>query len=155
GEKAADAVEPSGVRLVKLRTGVVLDKQGGPLKKMLTPFKWFVGGPVGSGRQYISWVHHADLVGLIVLALDDPEARGPVNGTAPNPVTNREFSKALGRALHRPSFFRVPKFMLRLRFGQVAEVITTGQRVVPKRALALGYSFRFPDIDDALRDVLA
>jgi uncharacterized protein (TIGR01777 family) len=121
---------------------------------MLTPFKMFVGGPVGSGRQYVSWIHHDDLVGLLLLAADNPAARGPLNGTAPNPVTNKEFSKALGRALHRPSVLRTPKIMLRAMLGEVANIITTGQRVVPKRALALGYTFRFPDIDAALQDVV-
>jgi uncharacterized protein (TIGR01777 family) len=153
-EKAAREVETSGVRLVILRVGVVLDKKGGALRKMLPPFRWFVGGPVGSGRQYVSWIHHQDLVGQILLALDNAAARGPLNGTAPNPVTNREFSKALGRTLHRPSFLRVPKLMLRLRFGEVADVITKGQRVMPKKALALGYNYKFPQIDGALKDVL-
>jgi hypothetical protein len=154
-ENAARAVTAAGVRLVIVRVGVVLDPAGGALAKMLTPFKMFVGGPVGSGKQFMSWIHHDDLVGLIALALDKAEASGPLNGTAPNPVTNRDFSKALGRALHRPSFLRTPKFMLRLMLGQVASVITTGQRVLPRKALALGYTFRFPDVDSALRDVLA
>jgi uncharacterized protein (TIGR01777 family) len=154
-EEAAHRVEATGARLVIVRVGVVLDREGGALKQMLPPFKWFVGGPVGSGRQYVSWIHHADLVGLILLALDSPEVRGPLNGTAPNPVTNKEFSRALGRALHRPSFLRTPKFMLRAMLGEVASVVTTGQRVVPKKALGLGYQFRFPGIDQALADVLA
>jgi uncharacterized protein (TIGR01777 family) len=154
-EKAARQVEASGVRLAIIRIGVVLDPAGGALKKMLTPFKMFAGGPIGSGRQYLSWIHHADLIGLLLLALDNAEARGPLNGTAPNPVTNRQFSKALGRALHRPSFMRTPRFMLRLMLGEVAGLITTGQRVLPKKPLALGYTFRFPEIDAALKDVLA
>jgi uncharacterized protein (TIGR01777 family) len=135
--------------------GVVLDKEGGALRKMLGPFKWFVGGPVGSGRQYVSWIHHDDLVGLILLALDNAAARGPMNGTAPHPVTNREFSSALGRALHRTSFMWAPGFMLRLTFGEVADVITKGQHVLPRKALGLGYTFKFPDVDGALKDVLA
>jgi uncharacterized protein (TIGR01777 family) len=154
-EKAARGVEGSGVRLVLVRIGVVLDKEAGALRQMLGPFKWFVGGPVGSGRQYVSWIHHNDLVSQVLFALDNEEARGPLNGTAPNPVTNKEFSKALGRALHRPSFMRVPKFMLRVRFGQVAELITTGQRVVPRKALALGFKFKFEDVDSALKDAVA
>src|SRR5262249_55672891 len=117
-ENAARAAEPLGVRLAILRIGVVLDREGGALKQMLKPFKMFVGGPVGSGRHWMSWIHHDDLVGLILLALDNPQAAGPINGTAPNPVTNKEFSKALGRALHRPSFMRTPKFMLRLMLGE-------------------------------------
>jgi NAD dependent epimerase/dehydratase family enzyme len=109
---------------------------------------------VGSGKQWLSWVHHDDLVSLFLLALDNAEARGPLNGTAPNPVTNREFGKALGRALHRPAFLPTPAFALRLALGEVADVIATGQRVLPKRALALGINFRFPTIDIALADIL-
>jgi hypothetical protein len=122
---------------------------------MLTPFKVGLGGPVGSGKQWFSWIHLADLVGILLLALHKSEATGVINGTAPHPVTNKEFSKALGRALHRPSFLPVPGFALRLRFGQVAEVLTTGQRVLPRRALALGYQFQFPEIDLALTAALA
>jgi uncharacterized protein (TIGR01777 family) len=136
-----------------LRTGIVLDPRGGALAQMMLPFKLGLGGPIGNGRQWMSWIHHADLGGLFLLALDDPLARGPLNGTAPNPVTNKVFTKALGRALHRPAFLPVPRFALRLRFGEVAEVLTTGQRVVPKAALTLGYQFRFADIDAALADV--
>jgi uncharacterized protein (TIGR01777 family) len=154
-EKAARAAEAAGVRVALIRIGVVLDRAGGALRQMLTPFKLGFGGPVGSGKQWVSWIHHQDLIGILTLALDQAEARGPINGTAPNPLTNKAFSRALGRALHRPSFLPVPGFALRLRFGQVAEVLTTGQRVLPRRALALGYRFRFPDIDAALRDVLA
>lgn len=153
-ERAARAVEAAGVRLVIVRIGVVLDKEGGALQQMMTPFKMFVGGPVGSGRQWISWIHHEDLVGLILQALDRPHEAGPVNGTAPQPLTNRDFSKALGRALGRPSFMPTPKFMLRVVLGEVANVVTTGQRVLPKKALAEGYRFKFPEIDGALRYVL-
>ncbi len=154
-EKAALAAQQTGVRLAIVRIGVVLDKQGGALRQMLKPFKFFVGGPVGSGRQYVSWIHHEDLVGLIVLALDNAEASGPLNGTAPQPVTNKEFSRALGRALHRPSFLPTPKFALRVMLGGVATLVTTGQRVLPKRALGLGYRFKFPDIDSAMRDAVS
>ncbi len=152
-EKAARAAEP-GVRVALVRVGVVLDKEGGALAQMLTPFKFGVGGPAGSGRQWMSWVHHEDIGGIFLLALDNPAAAGPINGTAPQPVTNKEFSKALGRALHRPAFLPVPAFALRLRFGEVADVVTTGQRVLPKRAQALGYSFKFPAIDAALTDIV-
>jgi hypothetical protein len=154
-EKAARGVEASGVRLLMVRVGVVLDREGGALKQMLRPFKMFVGGKVGSGRQWMSWIHHADLVGLILLGLDNSAATGPMNGTAPNPVTNRDFSKALGRALHRPSFMPTPRFMLRVMLGEVAHVVTTGQRVLPRKAQALGYSFKFPEVDAALQDVVA
>jgi uncharacterized protein len=154
-ENAARAAEPSGVRVVMIRTGIVLDKEGGALAKLLTPFQWFVGGPVGSGRQWMSWVHHADLIGLYVFALDNDRAAGPVNATAPNPVTNKEFSKALGRALHRPSFLWAPEFALRMLLGEVAGLVTKGQRVLPTRASALGYTFRFAGLDEALRDILS
>jgi uncharacterized protein (TIGR01777 family) len=153
-EAAARAVEPSGVRCAVVRVGVVLDKHGGALAKMMTPFKLFAGGPAGSGRQWLSWIHHDDMVGLLLLALDHPEARGPLNGTAPNPVTNRDFAKALGRALARPAFVRTPGFALRLGLGEVADVILTGQRVLPRRALALGYTFRYPTVEAALAQIL-
>jgi uncharacterized protein (TIGR01777 family) len=153
-EKAASAAKDHGVRVAIVRIGVVLDKAGGALAKMLTPFKMCMGGPVGSGKQWMSWVHNDDLAGIFLQALDNAEAKGPLNGTAPQPVTNKEFGKALGRALGRPSFMPTPAFGLRLMLGEVADIITTGQRVLPKKAQALGYSFKFPDIDSALRDVL-
>jgi uncharacterized protein (TIGR01777 family) len=154
-EKAARAAEAHGVRTVVVRVGVVLDRAGGALKQMLTPFKCFVGGPVGSGRQYVSWIHHEDLVGLILLTLDNAEASGPMNGTAPEPVSNKRFSKALGRALGRPSFLPTPKLALRVMLGPVATLVTTGQHVLPKRALGLGYAFKFPEIEAAMRDAVA
>jgi uncharacterized protein (TIGR01777 family) len=153
-EKAAQRAEPLGVRVVRMRIGVVLDRAGGALKQMVTPFKLFAGGPVGSGRQWMSWIHHADLAALFMFALDNASATGAMNGTAPEPVTNKQFSKALGRALHRPSFLPTPKFALRVMLGGVAEVITAGQRVLPKKALALGYQFRFPAIEAAFADIV-
>lgn len=153
-EKAAQGVEASGVRLAIVRIGVVLDKEGGALAKLLLPFKLGAGGPVGNGKQWMSWIHHADLVGLFVHAFDQSAARGPLNGTAPNPVTNRDFGKALGRALHRPAFMPTPAFALRLMLGEVADVVTTGQRVLPKRSLASGYSYKFLTLDGALRDII-
>jgi uncharacterized protein (TIGR01777 family) len=154
-EKAAAPAGAAGVRCSFVRVGVVLDREGGALAKLLTPFKLFAGGPAGTGRQWMSWVHHADLVGLLLLGLDREDAGGPVNGTAPHPVTNREFGKVLGRVLHRPSFFRTPGFMLRLALGEVADVIVTGQRVLPRRAQALGYAFQYPTVDAALAEILA
>jgi uncharacterized protein (TIGR01777 family) len=154
-ERAATAAEASGVRVAMIRIGVVLDRAGGALAQMLFPFKLGLGGPVGSGRQWLSWIHLEDLVGIFLLALERADATGPINGTAPNPVTNKAFSKALGRALHRPAFLPVPGFMLKLGLGQVAEILTTGQRVLPKRALVLGYQFRFPEIDPALANLFA
>jgi uncharacterized protein (TIGR01777 family) len=153
-ERAHGAATTAGVRTAVVRVGVVLDKSGGALGKMLTPFKLGAGGPIGNGRQWMSWIHHEDLGSIFLLALDKPLASGAINGTAPNPLTNRDFTKALGRALHRPTFLPTPPFALRLALGEVADVVTTGQRVLPKRALALGMHFRFPTIDEALADVL-
>jgi uncharacterized protein (TIGR01777 family) len=152
-EKAAQPATSLGLRLALIRIGVVLDTEGA-LKKMLMPFKLGVGGPVGSGRQWFSWIHNEDVAGILVLALEHAQAAGPINATAPQPVTNKVFSKALGRALHRPSLLPVPGFALRARFGRVAEVLTTGQRVLPQRALEIGYHFKFPDVDRALQDIL-
>lgn len=154
-EKEAQAAATAGLRVVILRVGVVLDPAGGALKKMILPFRMFLGGKIGSGKQWLSWIHHDDLVGMIVLALDAPRAAGPMNATAPHPVTNRDFARALGRALHRPSFMPTPAFALRVMLGQVAGIITKGQRVLPGKALDWGYVFKFPDIDSALRDALA
>ena len=153
-EKEAHAADGKGVRVALIRIGVVLAKEGGALPKMLTPFKLFAGGPVGSGRQWMSWIHIEDLVGILVLALDQPNATGPINGTAPHPVTNRDFATALGEVLHRPSFFPTPAFALRLALGEVANVVTTGQRVLPRRALQLGYKFQFPELAGALTNLL-
>jgi uncharacterized protein len=154
-EKATQPALDAGVRVAHMRTGVVLDPAGGALRQMLTPFKMFVGGPIGSGKQFMSWIHHADVTGLILLVLDNPQAHGPINTTAPQPVTNREFSHTLGRVLHRPSFMPMPGFAMRALVGESANVITTGQRVVPRRALELGYLHRFPDLEGALRALLA
>ena len=154
-ENAAAEAKQHGVRVVLLRTGVVLAPKGGALAQMLTPFKMFVGGPVGSGRQVMSWIHIDDHVGEILFALDQQQIIGPLNAVAPSPVTNKEFSKTLGRVLHRPSFMKTPAFMLRIMLGQVAEVVTNGQRVMPRKAQLAGFQFKFIDVEAALRDVLA
>ena len=154
-EKAAQAATSHCVRVVLLRTGVVFDKNGGALTKMLPPFKMGVGGPIAGGRQFMSWIHNEDLCGLILFALDHAEVNGPLNGTAPNPVTNKEFSKALGKVLGRPSFLPTPGFALRVMLGEVSEVITQGQRVLPRKALDAGYAFKFTEVEAALRDLLA
>jgi uncharacterized protein (TIGR01777 family) len=154
-EAEAQKAEALGMRVVRVRTGVVLNREGGALKKMLPPFQLGVGGPVAGGKQYTSWIHRDDLVGMIVAALDDERWSGPINGTAPTPVTNRELSHALGHALHRPSLLPVPGIALRLLYGEMAEIVTTGARVVPAKALVLGYDFRHPELDEALRSVLA
>lgn len=149
-EREAERVSGFGVREVRARLGVVLGDAGGSLEKMLLPFKMFVGGPVGDGRQWFPWVHLDDVVGAIVWALDHPTLRGPVNVTAPEPLRFREFSAALGRRLHRPSWLPVPAFALRLVMGQMAEVVVSGQRALPAALLADGYLFKYSRIDDAL-----
>ncbi len=145
--KAADL----GLRVVTTRTGVVLARQGGALATMLPFFKAGVGGPVAGGGQYVSWVHLDDVVGALVLCLDRDDARGPVNVTAPNPVTNRELSRTLGRVLGRPAFVPVPAFALKLLYGEMAEIVITGAHVVPRRLEDLGYRFRRPQLEPALR----
>ena len=154
-EQAARAAETTGVRCALVRIGVVLDKKGGALAQLWTPFRMGLGGPVGDGKQWMSWIHHEDMTGVLLFALDNAGVAGPVNGTAPNPVTNREFSTALGRALHRPSFLPMPRVALRAMLGEAADVIAAGQRVLPKRTLALGYGFKYPQIDAALADITA
>jgi uncharacterized protein (TIGR01777 family) len=154
-EAEAQRAEELGVRVVCMRFGIVLGRDGGALQRMLPPFKLGFGGPIGSGSQYMSWVHLKDLIGLILFALDRADLRGAVNGTAPGSVTNREFSRALGRVLHRPSFLPVPPAALRLAFGEVAEVLTASQRCVPDRALGAGHVYVFPEVEGALRDILA
>ncbi|HWG47240.1 MAG TPA: TIGR01777 family oxidoreductase [Gemmataceae bacterium] len=154
-ENAARAAESAGIRVSMVRVGVVLDKEGGALAKLLTPFKLGAGGPVASGQQWMSWIHHADLVGLFLFALDRAEASGPFNGTAPNPLTNRDFGKTLGHALHRPSFVWMPGLALRVLVGEAATLVETGQRVLPKKALKLGYSFQYPTLQAALAQILA
>lgn len=153
-EAEAQKASALGMRVVLVRTGVVLNREGGALKKMLPPFQLGVGGPVAGGEQYVSWIHRDDLVGMITTALADERWSGPVNGTAPEPVTNRELSHALGHALHRPSLLPVPGFALRLLYGEMAEIVTTGARVVPAKPLVLGYSFRHGELDEALRSAL-
>jgi uncharacterized protein (TIGR01777 family) len=154
-EKAAREVEPTGVRLVIVRTGHVLDADNGLLGELLTPFRLGVGGPLAGGRQYMSWIHIADEVGILLWAIDNVKVSGVVNATAPNPVTNRELSRAIGRAIHRPAAVPVPGVVLDVRFGrEFGQVLRGGQRVVPRRAVDLGYEFRFVEIDDALADLV-
>jgi uncharacterized protein (TIGR01777 family) len=153
-EKAIQQVEFSGVRTAYVRIGVVLDKEGGALPKLVGPFRIYMGGPVGSGNQYISWIHHEDLVSMILFLLDQPTAKGAYNGTAPTPVTNKELAVALGKQLNRPSFLPTPGFALKWVLGEVADVVTQGQRVLPRRALSAGFTFKYPTIEGALADLL-
>jgi uncharacterized protein len=152
-EKEATA-SVSARRVVVARTGVVLSPSGGALAKMLPPFKAGVGGPIAGGGQYVPWIHVDDIAGGLVHCVDDERASGPVNVTAPTPVTNAELSRTLGRVLHRPAVLPVPGFALKLLYGEMASIVLTGQRAVPHRLLELGYEFSHPDLEAALRDVL-
>lgn len=154
-ETAAREAEPLA-RLIILRIAVVLAPKGGALKKMLLPFKLGLGGPIGSGKQWMSWIAREDLLRMIEWAIDDRNARGIYNATSPEPVPNRRFVRALGRALHRPAFMPAPAFALRLAFGQMAEeALLSGQRVVPRRAESEGFRFQHPQIEDALSQMFA
>jgi len=149
----ADVVE-LGVRRVVTRGSIALSTQGGALTRLMFPFKFFVGGQLGSGNQYISWIHMDDQVDAIKFLIDNQEANGVYNLSSPNPVTNREFAKNLGQVMGRPSFIPVPEFAFRTMFGEVATVVVDGQRVLPKRLLELGYQFQFPQLEPALRETL-
>ncbi len=141
-------------RVVLVRTGIVLSPDGGALPKLVLPFKMLAGGPIGDGGFWQSWIHVADQVGILRLALEEPLAQGPLNATAPDPVRNRDLARALGRVLRRPSLLVAPAFAVRAVLGEMAEVVLASQRVVPTRALALGYRFRWPSLEPALRDLL-
>lgn len=153
-EAAATAAEADGVRVVRLRFGVVLARDGGALPRMARPFRWFVGGRVGPPDAGFPWIHVDDAVGLLVFALRTEAAAGPMNAVAPEPTTNRELAKAIGRVLRRPAWFPVPNFVLRIVLGEAAKVATAGRLVRPQRALELGYRFAFPELKPALRDLL-
>jgi hypothetical protein len=153
-EASTSAVEALGVRRAVIRIGVVLNRSGGALTRLLLPFRLFAGGWFGSGRQWLSWIHTADLVAAIRFLIEDPRASGVLNLTAPQPLTGRDFGRAIGRVMGRPAFLPVPAIALRLAFGEVSTVVIDGQRVLPSRLLDLGFRFRFPDADTALRDLL-
>ena len=154
-EHAAMEAMGLGIRTAVVRTGIVLSTRGGALKKMLPPFRLGVGGPLGSGKQWMSWIHIDDMVGAIRHILDKDDIMAAVNGTAPAPATNAEFTRALGRAVSRPAFLPAPTFGLKIAFGEMASILLEGQRVVPKKLLDTGYRFRFPELQGALSDVLA
>ncbi len=153
-EGAAKGAEAFGVRTVMLRIGVVLGKGGGALEKMVPAFRMFVGGPIGSGDQVYSWVHLDDVVGLALMAMDDDRLSGPINATSPFPATAGELAKAIGATINRPSFFKVPKVIVSAMLGEAAEILTESQRVAPKKALALGYEFRYARLLPALESIL-
>lgn len=150
-EAEAQKVEPMGIRVVRLRTGVVLGSGGGALAKMALPFRFFVGGPLGSGNQWMSWIHLEDEIGLILHLMETTQAVGAVNATAPNPATMGDFCRTLGKVMHRPPWAPVPALALRLMLGEMADMLLTGQRVIPAAAEQLGYTFRYPNLYDALK----
>jgi hypothetical protein len=151
-EKEARAAG-SEARVVLLRSGVVLARDGGALPRLALPFRLLIGGPIGSGRQYVSWIHRDDWTALTVWALTNPAVSGPLNATAPNPVTNLELARTLGRVLHRPAWVPAPAFAVRLALGEMADVALTGQRVLPEKARTLGFEFRYPLLEPALRAI--
>jgi hypothetical protein len=151
-EKEALAAAPR-TRVVLLRTGIALDKDGGALPKMALPFRFLVGGPVGSGRQYLSWIHRSDWVSMVSWALTNTAVSGPLNLTAPHPATNREFARTLGRAMRRPALMPAPEFALRAILGEMADMIVHGQRVLPAKAHELGFGFSSPLLEPALRTI--
>jgi uncharacterized protein (TIGR01777 family) len=153
-EASTAEAESLGVRRALLRTGIVLSRKGGALPKMALPFRVMAGGPLGSGRQWVPWIHMADEVGAIRFLLENEDASGPFNLTAPNPLRNRDFSRALGRALKRPALAPAPSFALRAVLGEMADMLLEGQRAVPQRLLETGYVFRYPEALPALRDLL-
>ena len=154
-ERAAMEAMGLGIRTAVLRTGIVLSTRGGALKTMLLPFRLGAGGPVGSGKQWMSWIHIDDIVGAIRHILDKDDLMAAVNGVAPAPATNAGFTRALGRAVSRPAFLPAPAFGLKIVFGEMASILLEGQRVAPKKLLSTGYRFRFPELEGALKDVLA
>jgi uncharacterized protein (TIGR01777 family) len=152
-EKEADMAESLGMRVAKIRIGIALDKNGGALAKMLPAFRNFVGGRLASGKQWMSWIHLQDLGALFKYAVENP-VRGVLNGTAPNPVTNAEFTEKLAVTLHRPAMFPVPAMALKVIFGEMSEVLVEGQRVLPKAAQAAGFQFQYPELGPALANLL-
>jgi uncharacterized protein (TIGR01777 family) len=153
-EEAAKQVEAHGVRLVLLRNGIVLEQGGGALKKMLLPFRLFAGGPIGSGKQWFSWVHRDDVVGLILFALQNKEVKGALNATAPEPQTMKDFCATLGKVMRRPSWAPVPAFVLKIVLGELSEMVLNGQRVVPAAAEKAGYKFKYRTSEPALSAIL-
>ena len=152
-ESAAEKVKEAGTRLVIVRTGIVLG-MGGALGKMLTPFKLFAGGPLGSGRQWFSWIHRDDLVKLMIFALTHPEVEGVVNGTAPNPVRMGQLCNTLGEVLNRPSWLPVPDFALETLLGDSAKLVLEGQQVIPKRTVSYNFDYQYPTVKPALENIV-
>ena len=154
-EKAASSEKLNGIRFAQMRTGIVLSKNGGALAKMLPPFKLGAGGRLGSGKQWMSWIHIKDMVGMILFALENNNVNGPINATAPNPVTNSDFTKVLGSVLNRPTIFPVPGFVLKTIFGEMSCILLEGQKVLPEKALNNNFNFQYADLSSALSEIMA
>lgn len=153
-EAAADPARKAGIRVVHPRLGIVLDPAGGALPNLVRPFRLFVGGRIGSGKQFVSWIHHSDLTRLLLFAIEGPALSGPFNATSPNPVTNADLGRTIARVIGRPHWLPTPRFALRLALGKIAGILVTGQRAIPTAALRAGFEFRFPELESALRDLL-
>ena len=154
-ENAAATAENFGMRRVSIRTGIVLDNEKGALPKMLTPYKFFVGGKLGKGKQWFSWIHIADVVGILKFVLENDTLHGAINATAPSPMRMEDVARTIGQVLHRPSIFPVPEFVLKIVLGESAYEITKSQKVIPERLLNAGYRFQHPLLEDALKDLAA
>jgi len=154
-EAEALRAEEFGARVVVVRTGMVLERNGGALPKMLLPFQFFAGGPIMPGTQWVSWIHRCDHIGMILWALNTPTVSGPINAVAPEPVIMNTFCEVLGRVVHRPSWLPVPEFALNILLGELGTLMTTGQRVIPAKAMGGGYMFQYPTVETALRAILA
>lgn len=153
-EEEVMKAEALSVRTVRLRIGIVLEKKGGALSKMLLPFQLGLGGPIGSGVQWMSWIHRTDLVNLIIFLIQNQEASGAINATAMNPAKMKDFAKTLGKVLKRPAVFPVPAFVLGILLGELSEMLLTGQCVLPQRAIQLGFSYQYPTLESALKNIL-
>lgn len=153
-ESSAMEAEKYRVRVVTIRTAVVLDKKEGALKKLITPFKYFIGGKIGNGKQWFPWIHIVDLVNLYLYALENPSIQGALNGTAPEQINNKDFCKTLGKVMGRPSLFPVPGFILKIAVGEFATYLLTGRKVFPEKALKAGFKFKYDNIESALINIL-
>lgn len=153
-EQEASKAVMLGIRTVYARFGIVLGPKEGALSRMVLPYRLFAGGKVGSGQQWVSWVHIADAVGLLMFAIEKPDIRGPLRITSPHPVTMNEFGKTIGKVLHRPHWLPVPSFALKLALGEMSLLVLDGSHVLPEKALAMGYTFRYPYLEEALKDIL-
>lgn len=154
-EDKARKAEKLGLRVVRLRIGIVLSENGGALEKMVIPFKLYAGGHIGDGKQWIPWVHINDVVSMIIFSIDNENIKGPINLTSPNPVRMKDFCKEMGKVINRPSWLPVPSITLKATFGEMADIITSGQRAIPQKALTNGYKFQYENVEEALKNLLA